>query len=55
MSRVELEKAIKGTIIKYKGIIFGVDSPICIKCMDEFKVQQIINDEVFIKGLGIIL
>ena len=23
----ELKKAIKGTIIKYEGIIFGVDSP----------------------------
>ena len=28
-------ETIKDTIIKYKKIIFGVDGPTCMKCMDE--------------------
>ena len=43
----ELEKAIKDTIIKYKEIIFRVDSPICIKCLDELQKQQVIDGKVY--------
>ena len=46
-AKQELEKAIKDTIIKYKEIIFGVDSPICIKCLDELRKQQVINEKVY--------
>lgn len=41
----DLQKAIKNTIIKYKEIAFIVDSPICTKCLDEIKKQQVINDK----------
>ena len=37
----ELEKAIKGTITRYKESIFGADSPICIKFLDELRKQQV--------------
>ena len=45
----ELEKAIKDTISKYKEIIFGVDSPICKKCLDELEKQQVIDEKVYDK------
>ena len=37
------EKAIKGTIARYKESIFGADSPICIKFLDELRKQQVIG------------
>ena len=37
MPREDLHKAIKDTTIKFKGIIFGVDSPILI---NRIKKQQ---------------
>ena len=46
-TKQELEKAIKDTIIKYKEIIFGKDSPICIKCLDELRKQQVIDEKVY--------
>ena len=51
-TKQELEKAIKDTIIKYKEIIFGVDSPISIKCLDELRKQQVINEYSKEAGLG---
>ena len=42
-TKQELEKAIKDTIIRYKEIVFGADSPICMKCLDELRKQQVIN------------
>ena len=44
MKTKQLEKAIKDTIMKYKEIIFAVDSLICV---DELKKQQVINDKVY--------
>ena len=46
-TKQELEKAIKDTIIKYKDVIFGADSPICIKCLDELRKQQVISEKVY--------
>lgn len=43
MSKQELEKVIKGPIIKFKRILFEVDSPICIKYLDEPLKQQVIH------------
>ena len=43
MSRENLQKAIKDTIIKYKEIIFGVDSPICIECLNEIRKEQVVD------------
>ena len=37
MSKEYLQKVIKDTINKHKKIIVGVDSPICIKCLDELR------------------
>ena len=50
-TKEELEKAIKDTITKYKEIIFGPDSPICIKCLNELRNQQVINKKVYDKKL----
>ena len=36
-TKEELEEAIKDTITKYKEIIFGVDSPACMACLDELR------------------
>ena len=46
-TKQELEKAIKDTIIRYKEIVFGADSPICIKCLDELRKQQVINEKPY--------
>ena len=46
-SKEELGKAIKDTITKFKDIIFGADSPICIKCLDELRKQQVIDKRVY--------
>ena len=46
-TKQELEKAIKDTIINYKEIILGTDSPICIKCWDELRKQQVIDRKVY--------
>ena len=46
-TKQELEKTIKDTIVKYKEIIFGVDSPICIKCLDKLWKQQVIDEKVY--------
>ena len=45
-TKQELQKAIKDTIIKYKEIIFGADSPICIKCLDKLWKEQVIDEKV---------
>ena len=35
-TKEELEEAIKGTITRYKEIIFGSDTPTCMECLDNF-------------------
>ena len=42
----ELEEAIKGTITRYKEIIFGSDTPACMAFLDERQKQQIIDQQV---------
>ena len=42
-----LKKTIKGTIIKYKETIFGVDSPACIKCLDKLREQQVTDKKAY--------
>ena len=46
-TKEELEKAIKDTITKYKEIIFGPDSPVCMVCLDELRNQQVIDEKVY--------
>ena len=47
MPREELEKTIKDTIIKYKEIIFGADSSMCMKCLDQLWRQQVIDQKTY--------
>ena len=39
-TKEELEEAIKNTIAKYKDIIFGPDSPVCMACLNEKVYDQ---------------
>ena len=34
-TKQEFERAFKDTNIKFKEIIFGVDSPTCVKCFEK--------------------
>ena len=42
-TKEELEEAIKDTIKGYEEIIFGSDTPACMACLDELRMQQIID------------
>ena len=46
-AKEELEKIIKGTITKYKEIIFGADTPACMACLDELRKQKVIDEKVY--------
>ena len=46
-AKEELEKVIKGTITKYKEIIFGADAPACMACLDELRKQKVIDEKVY--------
>ena len=46
-TKQELEKPIKDIILKYKDIIFGVDSLACVTCLVELRKQQVIDEEVY--------
>ena len=46
-TKEELEKVIKGTITKYKEIIFGADTPVRMTRLDELRKQQVINKKVY--------
>ena len=46
-TKEELEEAIRDTMTKYKEIIFGPDSPVCMACLDELRKQQVIDKKVF--------
>ena len=44
---------IKDTIIKYKEIILGVDSPIWIECLNEFQKQQVVDKRAYQLDTGL--
>ena len=46
-AKEELEKVIKGTITKYKEIIFGADTPTCMACLDELRKQKVIDEKLY--------
>ena len=46
-TKKELEEAIKDTITKYKEIIFGSDSPVCMACLNELRKKQVIDEKVY--------
>ena len=42
-----LEESIKDTITGYKKIIFGLDTPACMACLDELRKQQVIDPKIY--------
>ena len=46
-TKEELEEVIKDTIKGYKEISFGLDTPVCIACLDKLQKQQIIDQHVY--------
>ena len=42
-----LEESIKDTITGYKKIIFGLDTPACMACLDELRKQQVIDQKIY--------
>ena len=46
-TKEELEEAIKDTIKVYKEIIFGLDTPVCMACLNELRKQQTIDQHVY--------
>ena len=46
-TKKELEDAIKETIMVYKDIIFGWDTPVCMACLDELRKHQAIDQHVY--------
>ena len=43
----ELEEAFKDTITKYTEIIFGLDTPACMACLDELRKKQVIDQKIY--------
>ena len=50
MSTEDFQKAIKGTIIKYKEIIFGIDTPTYTESLNELRKQPVIDRIVYRKS-----
>ena len=46
-TKEQLEEAIKDHITKYKEIIFGSDTLVCMACLDELRKQQVIDQKVY--------
>ena len=46
-TKEELEEDIKGTTTKYKEIIFGPDSSVCMTCLNKLRKKQVINEKVY--------
>ena len=45
-TKEELEKAIKDTITKYKEIIFGAESSVCMTWLDKLRRPEVIDEKV---------
>ena len=46
-TREELEEAIKGTIKRYKEIIFSSGTPVFMVCLNELRKQQVMDQHVY--------
>ena len=46
-TKEKLEEAIKDTIKVYKEIIFGLDTTVCMACLNELRKQQVIDQNVY--------
>ena len=42
-----MKKLFKDIIIKYKEIIFGLDSLVCMVCLNELRKEQVIDEKVY--------
>ena len=49
-TKEELEEAIKDTIEGYKEITFGLDTPICMACLDELETIRSLISMCMIKS-----
>ena len=47
MKKKKSLKKLSDTIKKYKEIIFGLDTPASMACLDEFRKQQIIDQYLY--------
>ena len=45
-TKEELEEAIKETIKEYKEVIFSLDTPVCMACLNKLRKQQTIDQHV---------
>ena len=45
-AKEELEEVVNDTITRYKEIIFGSDTPVCMACLDKLRKQQAIDQHV---------
>ena len=46
-TKEKLEEAIKDTIKVYQEIIFGSDTPVCMACLNELPMQQVVDQHVY--------
>ena len=46
-TKEELEEAMKDTIQGYKEIIFGLDTPVWMACLNELRKRQAIHQHVY--------
>ena len=46
-----MKKPSKTPLLSIKRSIYFVDSPICIKCLDELRRQQVIDEKVYDRKL----
>ena len=44
-TKEELEEAIKDYLTRYKEIIFGLDIPVCVACLDKQIIDQHVYDQ----------
>ena len=51
MTKDDLQETIKETIMKYKKIISGADTPVWTECLNELQKQQVFDEVVYRKKL----
>ena len=46
-TKEELEESIKDTVKGYKEIIFGLNTPVCMACLNKLRKQQAIDQQMY--------
>ena len=49
-TKKELDKAISDTITRYKEIILGPDTPVCMTCLDNIEISKSLIKKCMIKS-----